>query len=150
MAHIVPLPAVNAAIFNPEREILLTRRSPTVREPGKWCLPGGHVEVGEQWLDAMHREVREETGLIVKRQKLVGIYSDPSLTVTAETLQGGYRGQFVVATFLVTDYEGKINPNEEVDEWDWFRVDNLPDPMLKSHPIRIQDAFEFQGEVHVR
>ena len=47
-AEIVPIASVNGVIFNPQREVLLTRRSAIVREPGKWCLPGGHLEIGER------------------------------------------------------------------------------------------------------
>jgi len=150
MASIVPLPAVNGLIFNEEREILLTRRSPKIREAGKWCLPGGHLEGGEDWATAVKREVQEETGLTAKAIKLLGVYSDPSLTVTAEVLPAGYYGQFVVVAFLILEYEGHVSPNDEVDEWGWFSVEKLPTPMLKSHPVRIQDGYRFQGEAFVR
>ncbi len=151
MSEIIPIPAVNTAIFNENNEILLTRRSSIVREPGKWCLPGGHLEVGEFWLEGAIRETQEEVGITVKQAILCGIYSDPKLTVTQDVLgvEGDY-GQFVVALFKVLSYEGKVFPNEEVDDWDWFSLDNLPDPILKSHPIRAQDAFHFNGKVFVR
>jgi ADP-ribose pyrophosphatase YjhB (NUDIX family) len=147
---IVPIPAVNAAIFNSRGELLLTRRSKAVREPGKWVLPGGHVDPGEDWDTASRREVSEETGLKVTSHELMGLYSDPEVTVTAETLAGGFRGQFVVVVYRVTGFTGEVNPNDEVDDWGWFRLDNLPSPLLKSHPIRIQDAFSFNGKVFVR
>lgn len=147
---IVPVPAVNAVLVNAAREVLLTRRSPAVREPGKWCLPGGHVEIGELWVPAMCREVEEEIGVVVERHELVGIYSDPSLTTTAAPVEDGKYKQFVVALFLVSAYRGEIRPNEEVDAWDWFAIDRLPAPMLKSHPVRVQDALVFRGEVFVR
>jgi 8-oxo-dGTP diphosphatase len=147
---IVPIPAVNAAIFNARGEILLTRRSPIVREPGKWVLPGGHVEEGEHWDLANRREVQEETGLLVRAQTLMGLYSDPAVTVTQEALAGGYRGQFVVVVYLVTAFEGEVAPNEEVDEWGWFTLENLPAPLLKSHPVRIADAFRFKGKAFLR
>ncbi len=150
MKPIKPIPAVNGVIFNENLEVLLTRRSPSCREPGKWCLPGGHLDGGEDWRTALRREIKEEIGLEVYEEKLIGIYSDPSLTVTVEVLQEGYHGQFVVACFLITSLEGDITPNEEVDLWDWFAIDNLPEPILKSHPIRILDAYQFQGEPFIR
>lgn len=149
--RIVPVPAVNAVVFNRDRtRVLVTRRSPRVREPGKWCLPGGHVECGETWVTAVRREVAEEVGLTVHEERLVGIYSDPSLTVTAEPVANGLPAQFIAALFEVTRYDGEVRPNEEVDEWGWFDVATLPAPMLKSHPIRVADAFAFRGEVFVR
>lgn len=150
MPRIVPIPAVNAVIYNSRREILLTRRSTEVREPGKWCLPGGHLDSGEDWIGALRREIREELGLRVKSERLIGIYSDPKLTITPEVLKEGYHGQFVVAVFQVLEYDGQIIPNEEVDQWAYFSADKIPSPMIKSHPIRMLDAFQFKGEVFVR
>jgi ADP-ribose pyrophosphatase YjhB (NUDIX family) len=121
-----------------------------VREPGKWCLPGGHLDGGEDWITALRREVLEETGLRVLSERLVGIYSDPGLTVSAEPSAAGWYGQYVVASFLVRQYTGDVRPNDEVSEWDWFDRDALPSPMLISHPVRIQDAFSFDGTVFVR
>lgn len=148
--HIVPIAAVNGVIFNRDGEVLLTRRSPLVREPGKWCLPGGHVEVGERFDTAMAREISEEVGLRVRELKLYGLYSDPSLTVTNRPVPEGYFAQFLCAAFLITDYENDVEPNDEVDDWDWFTLENLPEPMMKSHPVRVQDAFKFKGEVFLR
>lgn len=149
MKAILPVPAANAAILK-DNKILLTRRSAQIREAGKWCLPGGHVELGEKWFSAMVREVHEETGLTVLSGVLLGLYSDPLLTTTPTPYYGDKTGQFVVATYLVTHFSGEVNPNHEVDAWGWFGVEQLPTPMLRSHPVRIQDAFEYQGVPFVR
>jgi len=149
--NIVPFPAVNAVILNEKKEILVTRRSPIVREPGQWCLPGGHLDGGEDWVTACRREVKEEVGLDVLAETLIGIYSDPKITVTDKPIQGkGFRGQFVVASFLVTSFFGEVQPNDEVDKWEWVTLENLPKPFLRSHPIRIEDALKFTGKVFVR
>lgn len=147
---IVPLAAVNAIFFNENGEVLLTERSKKVREPGKWCLPGGHLDYLETWVTALRREVREEIGLEVTSEKLVGIYSDPRLTLTPEILPEGYQGQFIVASFRILNYRGEVQPNDEVADWDWFPIHNLPDPIVKSHPIRIQDAASRRPEAYIR
>lgn len=145
-----PVPAVNAVIINAQGKVLLTRRSERVRESGKWCLPGGHLDGGEDWMTAVCREVEEEVGVRVIRAELIGIYSDPSLTIAGEPSSEGWFGQYVVASFLIREFEGDIRPNAEVSEWGWYLPDSLPGPMLKSHPVRIRDAFDFTGRAFIR
>ena len=65
-----------AIIFDPTRKkILLTRR----QDNGRWCLPGGHMEAGENVSEACAREIWEETGLQARITRLIGIYSDPHM-----------------------------------------------------------------------
>src|SRR6266568_4306337 len=63
---------VYALIFNGE-SILLAHR----RDIDWWNLPGGGMEAGETVDEAIIREVREETGLEVEVDQLVGVYSKP-------------------------------------------------------------------------
>jgi nucleoside triphosphatase len=55
-----PEPTVRILIFNPRRELLLTKSH---KWNGKYVIPGGHIELGESAIDAAHREIREETNL---------------------------------------------------------------------------------------
>src|SRR6266567_7113461 len=63
---------VFALIFD-EGHVLLAHR----RDIDWWNLPGGGMEVGETIDEAVCREVREETGLEVEIDQLVGVYSKP-------------------------------------------------------------------------
>jgi 8-oxo-dGTP diphosphatase len=64
--------SVAGVIFNPERSaVLLIHR----RDVPVWVLPGGGMEKGELPQDALEREILEETGLTVKAERLVGIYT---------------------------------------------------------------------------
>ncbi|VVB72610.1 ADP-ribose pyrophosphatase [uncultured archaeon] len=70
-----PLLAVDAVILFQKGIVLIRRDNPPYE--GCYALPGGFVEVGETVEDAVHREAKEETGLMIELQGLVGVYSDP-------------------------------------------------------------------------
>ena len=70
----------------PGRIVLIERK----HEPFGWALPGGFVDVGETLEQAAVREAREETGLTVKLQSLLGCYSDPARDPRGHTVSAVY------------------------------------------------------------
>lgn len=60
--QIFPEPTVGAFVFNQDDQLLLLKSH---KWPGKYVVPGGHVELGERLEDAVIRETKEETGLDV-------------------------------------------------------------------------------------
>lgn len=144
-----PRPVVSAVILNKKNEILLTLRSPKVWWPGKWCLPGGHLNGGQDWLSAVRQEISEEVGLSVVKAELTGIYSDPKLNQLYEPKLGKTLS-FVAATFLIREYSGEVKLNEECSDFGWFSIDNLPESIFASEKIKISDALRFEGQAFVR
>ena len=71
LGYITPKVGADAAIFNESGEILLMERV----DNGRWCLPCGWVEPNERPVDTVVREVREETGLEVEVERLVGVFT---------------------------------------------------------------------------
>jgi len=64
---------VRALITNGQGNVLLAQKQPDQKiAAGKWLLPGGTVEFGETPIDALKRELKEETNFSVKDQKLLG------------------------------------------------------------------------------
>jgi ADP-ribose pyrophosphatase YjhB (NUDIX family) len=71
MGYITPKVGSDAAIFNESGEILLMERA----DGSGWCLPCGWVEPNEKPVEAVIREVREETGLGIEVKQLVGVFT---------------------------------------------------------------------------
>ena len=83
-----PSLTVDCVIFEDKSVVLIKR----AYEPfqGKYALPGGFVEIGETVEQACMRELEEETSLIAKNLKLVGIYSDPGRDPRRHTISIAY------------------------------------------------------------
>ena len=65
------VPCVGAIVFDDAGRLLLIRRGNPPAQ-GQWSLPGGRVEPGEGWQQAVVRELQEETGLCARVERLVG------------------------------------------------------------------------------
>ena len=93
--YLDPKLAVGTVITDQQRRIVLVRRA---IEPGygKWVFPGGYVDRGEEVQRAAVREAREETGLDVRIDSLINIYSytgrTPVIVVYSATMIGGCLG----------------------------------------------------------
>lgn len=127
-----PKVGVNAVIFDARGRVLLTRR----RDNGLWCLPGGHVDLGETIASAIVRETREETGLIVTPGRVVGVYSDPH---NALRIRFGLRYHIVSIAVECQSIGGALQRSDETLDEGWFDPDALP-PCVPSHYPRIADA----------
>ncbi|MBV9095723.1 MAG: NUDIX domain-containing protein [Streptosporangiaceae bacterium] len=94
------MPCVGAVIKDSAGRLLLIKRG---HEPGAglWSLPGGRIKPNETDIEAVQRETKEETGLVVKTGRLIGQVQRPGLadavidikdyaaTVTGGTLTAG-------------------------------------------------------------
>ncbi|HZS75430.1 MAG TPA: NUDIX domain-containing protein [Ktedonobacteraceae bacterium] len=124
---------VFALIFDNDGRVLLGHR----RDIDWWNLPGGGMEQGETVDEAVCREVREETGLAIEVERLVGVYSKP-------------QKQEVVLTFLCHVTGGTLGPSEENRDNRYFHPDELPANTLPKHRQRIADALLNQPQAIIR
>ena len=127
-------PAVSAVIFDRRGRLLLQQRS----DGGQWGLPGGSVEIGESVVDAIAREVHEETGLIVKARRLIGVYSAPALQLVR--YPDGNVWHYVSMSFECAVRGGSLTACDETLALEYFPLQRLPPTLLHHHRVRIRDA----------
>ena len=87
--------------------------------------------------EALRREVREETGLVVEIERLVGVYSKP-------------QKQEVVLTFRCHVTGGTLSATEESCECRYFAPNDLPTNILPKHRQRVEDALLNQQSAVIR
>jgi 8-oxo-dGTP pyrophosphatase MutT (NUDIX family)/ubiquinone/menaquinone biosynthesis C-methylase UbiE len=131
---ITPRVGANVAIFNDAGQVLLTRR----QDNGQWCLPGGHTDLGEKIDQTAMREAREETGLRIELERLVGLYS--SFYPPGTFGEDSPAHAILVALFRAKVVGGVLTLNAEVTEFGWFDPDHLPEDLIPQHTKRIHDA----------
>jgi ADP-ribose pyrophosphatase YjhB (NUDIX family) len=107
------IPAASAIVTNHEGKILLQRRS----DNDLWALPGGAMEVGETLGETATREVKEETGLDIEPEYIVGIYTNPKHVVAFS--DGEVRQQFSLC-FACKLLGGEMQVSEESFEVGFF------------------------------
>ena len=78
-----------------------------------YTLPGGHVEAGESFVDAVIREMKEETGLDIYKPKLVGVKQFPI-----------DNGRYIVFLFKTTEFTGNLQSSDE-GKMEWVSRSNL-------------------------
>jgi ADP-ribose pyrophosphatase YjhB (NUDIX family) len=133
------LPGVRALIFNSQDEILLQRR----KDMPRWCLPSGAVELNETALDALKREVHEETSLIVQEAEPMGLYSGPTQKFT---YPNGDEIQCFAIAFIVRRWQGEPHADGvEGSAVRFFALSQLPDELVPIHRAVIEDYGSYQG-----
>ncbi|MCC7243045.1 MAG: NUDIX hydrolase [Acidobacteria bacterium] len=110
--YLDPKVAVGTIITAGDERIVLVKRA---IEPGygKWVFPGGYVDRGEEVTMAAVREAREETGLDVRIDRLIDIYS--------------YAGRTpIIIVYAATALSGDLQVDEEGLEVRWFAPSSIP------------------------
>jgi len=100
---------------------------------GGVTFPGGHVEPGESFVDSVVREIREETGLIIKEPQLCGV----------KQFQNRMGARYVVFLYKTNQYSGDLTSSIE-GEVKWVALNqimdmNLVDGMDKMLQVYLQD-----------
>lgn len=96
-------------------EILVVKRHPKSRtDPEMWELPGGKVESGEFFTDALIREIKEETNL------------DVSVADFCEAIQNDYSHKRTVQIMMyLENIEGEVKISDEHTDWKWATLEEI-------------------------
>lgn len=101
----------NAVVKNPSGSVLILQHT-----TGKWLLPGGKINKGENWMDGMKRELREELGISDFRVKSI---------IDVDSWTENDQGYFVI-TYLVEPIKNfEVVLSEEHNEYAWVRREDL-------------------------
>lgn len=129
--YVTPKVDVRGAVFEAGKLLL-------VREgvDNNWTMPGGWADVGETPREAVEREVREESGLLVQAERLIGVY-EVNRELDPIDLFHAYK-----LTFLCRRVGGAPRPSLETPEVRFFDLDSLPGNYSGSRttPRHIADA----------
>src|SRR5690606_29611895 len=112
--------AVDIVVFawdRPQWKILLIQRG---HEPFKdqWALPGGFVDDGEDLVRSATRELREETGVLMKHPIQVGAYGDPGRDPRKRVVS--------IAYAAVLDSPAPAKADDDARDARWFSLDEIP------------------------
>ena len=114
-------PAALAIIYDEKkRAILFERRT----DNGLWCVPGGALELGEDFVDGLRREVKEETGLDIEDPVLFTVKAGIHMVYP-----NGDEMYYSDAVYIVTKFSGTLGGDSESDRLLWINIDHLPEIM---------------------
>jgi ADP-ribose pyrophosphatase YjhB (NUDIX family) len=113
VAYSNPIPAAEAVCFDEDGRLLLGRRAV---DPGAglWDLPGGFLDEDEHPLDALRREIREETSLEIDAVDFLGFWLEP------------YGSRIVLCLTWTARASGEGRAADDLFELRWFGPDELP------------------------
>ena len=112
--QVYPEPTVGALIFNPEGNLFLMRSH---KWHGKYVIPGGHIELGENMETALKREVKEETNLDIH---------DIEFLLFQEFIYGKtfwHKGHYIFFDYACKTESTDVKLNEEAEEYAWVSIE---------------------------
>lgn len=118
-SELLMLPGVAAVVRDADGRVLVHRR----HDDGTWSLPAGAIEPGETPADAVARETHEETGLVVRPERVLGVFGWPRLR---HRYPNGDLVEYLVVVFRCTIVGGTLEAQDgEATEFKWCTRDEL-------------------------
>ncbi|MBC1807219.1 NUDIX domain-containing protein [Listeria sp. FSL L7-0993] len=133
---------VSGCLRDKQGKLLLQKRA----DKNLWGFPGGAIELGESFEEALIREYLEETGLCVKVTSLIGIYSKYE-----DSYPNGDKAQPISFFFELEYVSGELSArDEETMELRYFKEEEIPPLVNEQHEAFLIDLKQFNGQVLIR
>lgn len=116
-----PKVGVGVMVFK-DGKVLLGKRKNS-HGAGEYAWPGGHLEYMEGMENCARREVREETGIEIKNLRFLRV-------MNFKTAEKHYADLSFIAEWELG--EPKVLEPEKCEGWEWYEIDNLPQPLFGS------------------
>lgn len=123
----IPLVGIGVMIFK-DNKILLGKRKGS-HGAGEYAFPGGHLEYMESCETCARREIAEECGIEIKNIRFGALANSKY-----------YAPKHYVYIGLIADWESgepKVLEPEKCENWGWYDLDNLPEPLFQMTRISI-------------
>ena len=129
----MPIVCIDGVIVNEKGEYLLVKRK---YEPlkGEYWVPGGRLLKNEKLVDAIKRKVKQEVGIKVKVEKILGFFEYVFEKTRLNVPDGFHAISFI---FLLTPLEQKIILDKQSSDWKWS----------KELPIKLKDIMQTFGQI---
>ena len=120
-----------------DNKILLQKRA----DNEEWGIHGGAMELGETYIEALNRELKEEMNITPIKPELYGIFSGKNAYHVYPNKDEVY---VINHVFFCKEYEGIINFNDnEVKDYKWFEINNLPKTLTSLDVMVLKDLEKY-------
>ena len=131
-----PCVAVGGVVMHEGRVLLVRRGQPP--SMGEWAIPGGSVEVGETLAQAVEREIREETGLVVKAGAVCHVFED-----IRQDPDQKIRFHYVIVDLLAQYQSGDPAPATDAAAAAWLGPADLAALPVNHNTLKLLDKLGF-------
>ncbi len=116
-------PGVGIGVIVLRDNMVLLGKRKAAHGAGTWQFPGGHLELGESMEECARREVLEETGMRIMNIRFA--------TATNDMFKE--EGKHYITLSMLADWdsgEPSVMEPEKSESWQWFRWEELPEPLF--------------------
>jgi ADP-ribose pyrophosphatase len=125
-----PRVAIGGVVIKDDRVLLVRRGKPPAF--GEWAIPGGSVELGETLKQAVERELREETGIIVRAGEVCHLFE-----AVKRDDHGLVQFHYVIIDLMADHLSGEPAPASDVTEAAWLAPEDLEESDINTSTLAL-------------